>query len=192
MKRSSVICIILLLSIFPLPDLWAQSFASDSSMTSSHFDMSGFPQWSKDLRRFEIVAFGSFPFTYFFSTVGFDTYRFATNNWDRRYAPWPIKPAAAIEQTQEQKFRVLGAAAGGALLVALIDYSIVVYKRNKREKEIRSIPAGTPIIVRTPLYEETSESVSTDIIINSDTVSPESFSAENFSEEPFFEEDGNP
>ena len=66
------------------------------SSASSHFDMTGFPQWSKDLRRGEIVALGSFPFTLFFSSFVMDTFRLSTNGFDMRYAPWPINTGGAV------------------------------------------------------------------------------------------------
>jgi hypothetical protein len=121
---------------------------------SNQFNMSEFPLWAKDLRRAEIVAFGSFPFTYFFSNFGFDTYRLAIHGGNMRYAPWPFNSAGTIEQTQNEKLITLGIAAGGAVLVALIDYGIMRYKRNRLEREQANLPDGTPIIIRRPLYDE--------------------------------------
>jgi hypothetical protein len=132
------------------------SFAlhAQSTAGSAEFDMTGFPLWAKDLRRGEIVALGSFPFAFFFANFGIDTYRFLTHNYDTRYAPWPFAPAASIEQTQSEKFRTLGIAAGGAIVIALVDYAIVRYKRSREQVELRDLPDGTPIIIRRPLYEE--------------------------------------
>jgi hypothetical protein len=122
------------------------------SSGNTQFDMTGFPLWAKDLRRGEIVAFGSFPFAYFFTTFGFDTYRFFNNGFDTRYAPWPFTSSGAIEQTQNEKFLTLSIAAGGAIVIALVDYAIVRYKRSKEQSEQRNLPDGTPIIIRRPLY----------------------------------------
>jgi hypothetical protein len=122
--------------------------------TSSQFDMTGFPLWAKDLRRAEIIAFGSFPFAYFFANFIHNSFRFAKSGWDTRYAPFPFNSAGTIEQTQSQKFLTLGFAAGGAIIFAAVDYGIMRYKRNRREMEARSLPEGSPIIIRSPLYEE--------------------------------------
>ncbi|MDR1803748.1 MAG: hypothetical protein LBQ94_09100 [Treponema sp.] len=127
---------------------------AQSTAGSTEFDMTGFPLWAKDLRRGEIVAFGSFPFAYFFANFGFDTYRFFTHGYDRRFAPWPFAPAASVEQTQSEKFLTLGIAAGGAIVIALVDYAIVRYKRNREQGELKNLPDGTPIIIRRPLYED--------------------------------------
>jgi hypothetical protein len=132
--------------------LGAQSSSPEPAAT--HFDTSEFPQWARDLRRAEIVAFGSFPFAFFFATISMDLYRSATHGWDRRYAPWPVKPAGSIDMTHDEHLLTLGLAAGGAVLIALTDYAIVRYKRSKAEQRSRELPAGTPIIIRKPIEGE--------------------------------------
>ena len=153
MRKKTLLLLLFVFFVF-LPSLWAQTSSSDSSMISYQFDMSGFPQWTRDLRRGEIVAFGSFPFMYFFSNFAIDIYRCANNGWDRRYAPWPFDSAGSIGKEQDERILTLGVAAGSAVAVALIDYGIERYKRSKREREIRELPEGTPIIIRRPLSGE--------------------------------------
>jgi len=154
MKKSQgfyVVLFFVFLSCLPA-SLSAQTSSTDPVMASTHFDTSGFPLWARDLRRAEIIAFGSFPFAYFFANFAYDTYRWANNGWDTRYAPWPIASAGSIEQTQDEKIMTLGIAAGGAILIALIDYGIMRYKRHRLEKEAAKLPEGTPIIIKRPLY----------------------------------------
>jgi len=127
---------------------------SQTRNTSTEFDMTGFPLWAKDLRRAEIVAFGSFPIMYFFANFGVDTYRWSNHGNNMRYAPWPFNSAGTVEKTQNEKFMTLGIAAGGAVLAALIDYGVMRYKRSRLEKELESLPDGSPIIIRRPLYDE--------------------------------------
>jgi hypothetical protein len=152
MRRFKTLLFFFLLLCFISP--FGLNAQSSSTTGNTQFDMTGFPLWAKDLRRGEIIAFGAFPFAYFFSNFGFDTYRFFSNGYDTRYAPWPFAPAAAIEQTQDEKFLTLGIAAGGAVVIALVDYAIMRYKRSKEQGEIRNLPEGTPIINRRPLYED--------------------------------------
>ena len=166
MKRIQVYIYLLALFFIVTPALHAQtiggsnvsgsnsSTASNPSMTSTQFDMTGFPQWTRDLRRGEIVAFGSFPFAYFFTSFSYDLFRFASNGGNMLYAPWPLKPAGAIEPSQGQKLSVIGIAAGGAVVIALVDYVIVRYKRHRQEAEIQKLSPGTPIIIRKPLYDD--------------------------------------
>jgi hypothetical protein len=147
--------LILFLFIFSAGWLWAQTSSTDTSnLVSTQFDTTDFPLWAKDLRRGEIIAFGSFPFAYFFTNFFYDTYRTVSHGGDRRYAPWPIKPAGSIGKTQDEEFLTLGIAAGGAVTIALVDYIIVRYKRYKAAEEIRRLPPGTPIITRRPLGDE--------------------------------------
>jgi hypothetical protein len=146
-----LMCLLFLAAFSPLS---AQSSSSSPALPSTQFDTSEFPQWAKDLRRGEIVAFGSFPFAFFFATISMDLYRSAAHDWDRRYAPWPAKPAGSIDMTQDEQVLTLCLAAGGAVLIALTDYAIERYKRSKAEKRSRELPAGTPIIIRKPLDGE--------------------------------------
>ena len=154
MKKNQVFLLALLFLIL-LSKLCAQTTSTtDPDMVSSQFDTTDFSQWAKDLRRAEIIAFGSFPFAYFFSNFIYDSYRWSNNGWDTRYAPWPITSAGGVGQTPDEKIMTLGIAAGGAILIALVDYGIMRYKRNKLERENSNLPEGTPIIIRTPLLEE--------------------------------------
>jgi hypothetical protein len=90
----------------------------------------GPPQWAKDLRRGEIIAFGSFPFTFFFTKTFMDLYRMATHDWDSRYAPI-IKPAGAIPMTESEIKIMLGIAVSSSVVVAVVDHFIVKHKRAK-------------------------------------------------------------
>ncbi|MDR3342271.1 MAG: hypothetical protein LBT14_05690 [Treponema sp.] len=132
----------------------AQSSSSTTSNTtglvSTEFDTTGFPRWVKDLRRAEIVAFGSFPFTMFFATFAVDSYRYVNNSWDTRYAPWPFKSAGAVEMTKKEQITTIAVAAVGSIIISLADFLIVTYKRHKQARDINNLPDGSPIIIRKP------------------------------------------
>ena len=129
------------------------SGSATAALSSTQFDTSGFPFWVKDLRRAEIVAFGSFPFTIFLATFAIDTYRFGNNSWDMRYAPWPLTSAGAVDRTEDEQIKVIAFAAVGSIVIALADFLIVHYKRQKQRQYFNSLP-GTPIIIRKPWPEE--------------------------------------
>ena len=107
---------------------------NDMDLSSTEFDMSGAPQWARDLRRAEIITFGAFPIMYLFASTILDI---SVENFG-----------------QDHRFRSIGIAAGGAVLISLIDYSIVLMKRKREAREILNLPPGTPIIIRKPLIEE--------------------------------------
>lgn len=125
----------------------------DPALGSTRFDTSGFPLWGKELRRAEIVAFGAFPFMVFFASIAVDTYRCASHDWDRRYAPWPVTAAGPVERTEDEQIAMLSVAAAGSLVIALADFFIVRHKRQKQQEYLNSLP-GTPIIIRKPWPEE--------------------------------------
>jgi hypothetical protein len=109
-----------------------------------------FPQWVRDIRRAEIVAFGSFPFMMFFSIFAMDTYRAATHDWDSRYLPWPAKGPGAIAMDTDEHMMTLGIAISGSLAVALADQLIVQIKRARAAKQRLDLPEGDLIILRKP------------------------------------------
>ena len=109
-----------------------------------------FPQWALDLRRAEIVAFGSFPFMMFFSTFSVDTYRAANHELDSRYLPWPLKSQGAVEMDTDEHMLTLGIAITGSLAVALADHIIIRVKRARAEKQRLDLPEGELIILRKP------------------------------------------
>jgi len=150
-KRSAFFILIFCGLIF---SVYSQTSQTGNINASLQFDMSEFPLWAKDLRRAEIVAFGAFPFMYFFSNFGVDTYRWANHNNNMRYAPWPFNSAGTVEKKDSEKYLTLGIAAGGAVLVALVDYGIMRYKRSRLEREQANLPDGSPIIIRKPLYDD--------------------------------------
>jgi hypothetical protein len=109
-----------------------------------------FPQWTRDLRRAEIVAFGVFPFMMFFATFSVDTYRAANHDWDNRYLPWPAKGPGAIEMDTEEHKLTLKIAIAGSLVFALADHLILQHKRARAEKQRLNLPEGDLIILRKP------------------------------------------
>jgi len=150
MKKAAALSLLFFISLYALQ---AQTEFEHGMGEAVHFDMTGFPQWSRDLRRASIVAFGAFPFMYLFSAFSFDSYRFATHDWDRRYAPWPFTAPGGAGHSQSERFRVLGIAAGSAVFISIIDHGIVRHRRNRLAQEARALAPGTPIIIRTPLHD---------------------------------------
>jgi hypothetical protein len=144
---------VMIFFLFLSPVLRAQSQSqsdTDTAASSVAFDTTGFPQWAKDLRRWDIIAFGVFPFALFFVTVATDLNRWNNFNGmsmsDRRYAPWPLKSAGAVEMTKDEYGRVLLQAAGVSAAIACVDLIIVLIKRNIERKRIESKPKSSAVI----------------------------------------------
>jgi hypothetical protein len=115
-------------------------FADDSNVNGEAG--SGQPLWLHDLRRAEIVAFGSLPLTIFFSSFFVDLSRSAAHDWDSRYAPWPFKGAGAVDMDDKEMAMMFTAAVSGSLAIALVDHIIVRVKRARSRKT-------TPRLIRT-------------------------------------------
>jgi hypothetical protein len=150
--KKLTICILALslgLSIRPFPGFTQSSSGAGSGETSPSlgFDTSEFPLWAKDLRRAEIVAFGSFPFTMFFTTFAVDVWRCYSHGWDPLYAPWPAKPPGAINMTQDELTMTIAVAAIVSAAIAVTDFSIVQIKRYKEKQRLKTLPAGSPITI---------------------------------------------
>ena len=154
-KKITALLILLALSALDIP---AQTNAVPSIMESTTL-----PQWVKDLRRWEIITFGSFPFAMLTATTAMDMYRWSkANGMDfsdtgRQYAPWPLKSAGAVAMESKEQELTITIAAGLSVLVACTDMIIVQVKRNKERKRVEALPVGTTIITKTPWQEGSQE-----------------------------------
>jgi hypothetical protein len=72
-------------------------------------------------RRYEIITIGSYPIMLFY--VGFvaDVKRYADNNYDSSYLPWPFSTSTSTSITDTERFSRMEIAAGLSLAVATAD-----------------------------------------------------------------------
>jgi hypothetical protein len=89
----------------------------------------------------------------FFATFAMDTFRFANNGANFRYAPWPFKSAGAVDMNSQERTQTIVTAAAAAVVISLVDYLIVRYRRSKAEEASASMSPGDPIIIRKPWPE---------------------------------------
>ncbi|GHV02082.1 hypothetical protein FACS189485_01670 [Spirochaetia bacterium] len=140
--------------------VWSAGAFAQTTDTRGAITPKEFPQWTKDLRRAEIIAFGTFPFTMFAATFAMETWRYFDHDQNIQYAPWPFKTAGAINMSTDEHLQTMGIAAAVSVTMALTDFVITQVKRYKQKEKARNLPAGTPIIikrdmVRPPLEEPT-------------------------------------
>lgn len=86
-----------------------------------------FPQWSKDLRRTEIITFGSLPFVTLWTTVG---YSLATKGSVRS----PFDKSSSGFTTGDQA-RIIGIAAATSLGLGLFDLAFTLIRRKIKAKK---------------------------------------------------------
>ncbi len=93
-----------------------------------------FPQWAKDLRRYEIVSLGSLPFVMLLSTLGYGLYRYFDHGMDASYFPNPFsKGSGAGSLTQQEQMGLLFSSLGISAAIGLADFAIIKVKRSRRE-----------------------------------------------------------
>jgi len=154
-KQAVIFFLLLAISVSLAP---AQTNTTNTN--NNFFDLSGAPQWVKDLRRWEIVAFGTIPFAMFTATFGMDMYRWNNANgmdWSdngRKYAPWPLKSAGAFGMESDEMEKTLIIAASLCVTVAFTDLVITLIKRANARKRAEALPHNATTIIRRPLYEE--------------------------------------
>ncbi|MDR2444958.1 MAG: hypothetical protein LBD44_03370 [Spirochaetaceae bacterium] len=120
-----------------------------------------FPQWSKDLRRAEIVAFGTLPFSWLVSTVTMDISRTIAHGGSQDYWPWPLKPTGAPTMTNSEFITTICVALGISTAVAIADHIIIKYKRKKAETLKLQNSQREPIIIRRPAADLDDETAAT-------------------------------
>ena len=150
---------IVLFSLFfaPAHQASAQSL-STTETTQITFGTSPIPQWTKDLRRWDIITFGLFPFSLFVVTFTTDMIRWYNAGnapfSDNKYAPWPFKAAGAVEMSSSEFGRSVLIAAGLSMAVALVDLIIVIVRRNNERELIESLGSSSVTIERTSPEDE--------------------------------------
>ena len=96
-----------------------------------------FSTWQKDLRRAEIIAFGSLPFVTFTSSIYYDVYRYYDHGQDPAYKPWPFKDKnIAVALSEDEQKKILLASICVSVGVAVFDYGFRAIRRAIRNSRI--------------------------------------------------------
>lgn len=135
-KLQRIVVILLLFSYFPF-SLMAEEQKTDSDSTQ-------WPQWSKDLRRTEIITFGSLPFVTLWTTLG---YSIAVYGEFRN----PLSKNTDSFTTDDQK-RIIAASAGISLGLGVFDLVMTIIKRKSEKRSEKNIQEA--ITVEVPSSEE--------------------------------------
>ncbi|MBO6218749.1 MAG: hypothetical protein J6N81_04140 [Treponema sp.] len=136
--------------------------AADSSANTSYDDIN-FPQWAKDLRRTEIITFGSLPFVTLWTTVGYSLYEYGEfrNPLDKSTDGF----------TEDDQWKIIKISAATCLALGLTDLMINLISRTNKERRLRkelemrpfTITPESEIIKQTPPpIEEESDEEATD------------------------------
>ena len=154
MKKISfvLVSLFLFLSVFP------QNLFADDSTTANYDDIE-FPQWAKDLRRTEIITFGSLPFVTLWTTVGYSLYEYGEfrNPLDKSTDGF----------TESDQWNIIKISAVTCLALGLTDLTINLISRARKESRLKKEREMQPFTVTPrsqmeqkeppPLEEETDE-----------------------------------
>ena len=94
-----------------------------------------FDDWLHGVRRFEIVAVGTFPITYLLSVLVYDIGRFVVESIrigaiNQQYAPLFFAPPNKPSFTNDEQTALLLTAAALAVVVAIVDTILIETARN--------------------------------------------------------------
>ena len=134
MKRFflSIISIFLLFAIVP-----QNLFAADSS--STNYDDINFPQWVRDLRRTEIITFGSLPFVTLWMTVAYSVYEYGEfrNPFDKNTDSF----------TEDDQWKIIKYSAATCVALGLTDLTINLILRSQKEARLRKLQESQPYTI---------------------------------------------
>ena len=148
---------IILLSTVLAATLLYPTRAADSSATSTEddsdeaepYDLSEFPQWTKDLRRFEIVSLGSVPFVMFSVATAFSSYLYFSGESQQF-----INPFARSSYSEKEQMQIFFISIGTGVFIGLTDLTINIIKRRTERKRAMRIKAAEDQIIVVPFKDD--------------------------------------
>jgi hypothetical protein len=133
-----IVCCLMVLSLccWSGPPLAVAQSSSASSAAAAGTLVQGavpyspdeFPPLALATRRFEIISLGVFPFALFYTRLAFDLQRYASNNFQSIYAPWPFKNEFSYKPSDDEQIRSLLIAGGVSLAFAGVEAFVRHYK----------------------------------------------------------------
>lgn len=123
-------CLLVVLTLL-LPGmvfLSGQALPPPEPLMPEEYDPEEFPLWAHDLRRYEVVAIGSYPITFFATSLIYDFSIYAANDFNPAYSMGSQRSGSDIGI-------IVGSAACVSLLIATVDMIINISKRNRLEAE---------------------------------------------------------
>jgi hypothetical protein len=109
-----LVLLLLLLSLF--------SLSGETLPDYDPYEEDEFPVWARDLRRAEIIFFGTIPFTFFVSGFSYDLYRYASNDFDPDSAPALFGNTTPPILTNEEKLQIIAVSVSLSSFLAYLDY----------------------------------------------------------------------
>ncbi len=106
------------------------AFPEENSTPYTPYEAAEFPLWARDLRRFEVVFFGTVPFSFFYASAGYSLYTYASHNWAREYAPAILGNRTPPILTNSEKLQIIGVSLTLSAAAAVVDFCIGAVTRS--------------------------------------------------------------
>ncbi len=114
----------------------------DSSTTAEPYTEDEFPQWARDLRRTEIITFGSLPFVTLSTTIVYSFYRYYAHDFSSDYIPNPLASSSdAANLDSSEQLQILLTSVGISAGLGLFDFVLnkIKYQNKKSAQYDNSI-----------------------------------------------------
>ena len=138
MKNFHFILIIFILSLFLPLQVFPQPYTENE-----------FPQWSKDLRRFEIVSLGAVPFVAISVNLGYSAYQYFSGNSSTFETPF----SKGTSFTEGEQMKIFCASVGAGMIIGFSDLAINLVKRHNEKKRQQKILESHDQIIVVPFQE---------------------------------------
>lgn len=138
------------IGLFPISNLSAED-STTASTTPEEYSDNEFPDWAKDLRRTEIISFGSMPFVTLGVTLGLSTYKYVTGA--STSFPNPFNKSSTSYTTDEQ-IQILKYSSLISLGLGVTDLIINLIQRFNSQKKLKQIQDSKEKVIVTPITPE--------------------------------------
>lgn len=135
------LCALLFLALAPTA-IYGQDQSAEDARKPAPYEEDEFPQWLQTVRRFEIIAIGSFPLTYLLALIAYDFVKFTIESINigsvnSLYAPLFFAPSNKPPPTQMETVGIVLATVGASVVVAIIDLIIQETRRTRIAEKAR-------------------------------------------------------
>ena len=121
------ILFLFIFALLPLISAGSQELPKSEKIVPEEYNPEEYPLWLRDIRRFEVVSLGTFPISFFATSLVYDFVRLAENNFSADYSIGSQRANSDVEI-------ILIASLGLSFLLGTIDLIINIVQRNKAEK----------------------------------------------------------
>ncbi|MBO5137257.1 MAG: hypothetical protein J6B81_01995 [Spirochaetaceae bacterium] len=157
MKKLPFLCKKIILILITCIYLATVLVASEPTVELESYTQENIPSWAEDLRRAEIITFGSLPFVTLGVTMGYSFYRYFSNGMDSAYFPNPLaKTSEGANLSTDEQVGIILSSVVISSLIGITDFTINLVQRNKEKKKAAELDKGTVIIQ--PLSDSQPES----------------------------------